>query len=106
MPNPFVDSLTHDSIIVQIPLLHGLINSKLYKVLSIFDQSRQREGSQQELLIDDRAYDGDADMQHILHRLLMAASDANMRMNMNVEDEYFSVIESRDTDIMIKSKKP
>lgn len=105
MPNPFVDSLTHDSIIVQIPLLHGLINNKLYKVLSIFDQSRQREGSQQELLIDDRAYDGDADMQHILHRLLMAASDANMRMNMNVEDEYFSVIESRDTDIMIKSKK-
>ena len=105
MPNPFVDSLTHDSIIVQIPLLHGLINNKLYKVLSIFDQSRQRECSQQELLIDDRAYDGDADMQHILHRLLMAASDANMRMNMNVEDEYFSVIESRDTDIMIKSKK-
>ena len=105
LPNPFVESLTHDSIIVQIPRLHGKINNRLDKVLSIFDQSRKRTNTQQELNIDDRLYDGDDEMQHILHRLLMAATDAGTRMNMNVEDEYFSVIESRDTDIMLKNKK-
>ena len=39
-------------------------------------------------------------MQHILHRLLMAATNATMRQDMNVEDEYFSIIEKRDTEIL------
>ena len=105
LPNPFVDSLTHDSIIVQIPRLHGQINNRLDKVLSIFDQSRKDVGNGQVINLDDTLYSGDADMQHILHRLLMAATDADMRQDMNVEDEYFSVIEKRDTEIMMRDKK-
>ncbi len=105
LPNPFVDSLTHDSIIVQIPRLHGQINNRLDKVLSIFDQTRMVNGNQQMLAIDDRTYAGDDEMQHILRRLLAAASDADMRMDMNVEDEYFSVIEKRDTEILLKAKQ-
>ena len=100
IPDPFINSLTHDSIIVQIPRLHGQINNKLDRVLSIFDQSRKDQGNQQILNIDDAAYSGDADMQHILHRLLMAATNATMRQDMNVEDEYFSIIEKRDTEIL------
>ena len=100
IPDPFVNSLTHDSIIVQIPRLHGQINNKLDRVLSIFDQSRKDQDNQQVLNIDDAAYSGDADMQHILHRLLMAATNATMRQDMNVEDEYFSIIEKRDTEIL------
>ena len=41
-----------------------------------------------------------AEMQLILRRLLMAATNADMRMDMNVEDEYYSIIESRETEIM------
>ena len=100
IPDPFINSLTHDSIIVQIPRLHGQINNKLDRVLSIFDQSRKDQDNQQVLNIDDAAYSGDADMQHILHRLLMAATNATMRQDMNVEDEYFSIIEKRDTEIL------
>ena len=44
-------------------------------------------------------------MKHILHRLLAAASDAKLRQDMNVEDEYFSAIENRDTAIMMRDKK-
>ncbi|MGN1213867.1 MAG: hypothetical protein ACI4TR_03130, partial [Bacteroidaceae bacterium] len=36
IPDPFVESLIHDSIIVQIPLLHGHVNNRLVKVLSVF----------------------------------------------------------------------
>ena len=105
LPDPFVDSLTHDSIIVQIPLLHGQVNNRLYKVLSVFDQTRQDSQNKQVLNVDETAYAGDSEMQLIVNRLLAAASDAKMRHDMNVEDEYFSVIENRDTEIMLKNKQ-
>ena len=104
IPDPFVDSLTHDSIIVQIPLLKGRINNRVEKVLSIFDQSRQDENNHQMLNIDESLYADDEEMLHIIHRLLRAASDAALRHNMNVEDEYFSAIENRDTEILMRDK--
>ena len=105
LPHPFIDSLTHDSIIVQIPRLHGQINNRLEKVLSIFDQSNLEGASKQTLNIDESLYANDDEMLHIVHRLLAAASDSQMRHEMNVEDEYYSVIENRDTTIMMKDKE-
>ncbi len=35
-------------------------------------------------------------MQPIFHRLLMAASNIEMRQNMNVEDEYYSIIKEQE----------
>lgn len=105
IPDPFVDSLTHDSIIVQIPWLRGSLNNRVEKVLSIFDQSRKDQQNRQMLNIDEEMYADDADMLHIVHRLLSAASDASLRHNMNVEDEYFSAIENRDTEILIRDKR-
>ena len=105
LPNPFIDSLTHDSIIVQIPRLHGQINNRLDKVLSVFDQTLLTPDSEHFLNYDDSLYQGDEDLQPILHRLLMAASDADTRQDMNVEDEYYSIIEKRDTDIMMKDRQ-
>ena len=112
LPNPFVDSLTHDSIVVQIPRLRGQFKrlssgrlqgkSRLDMVLSIFDQSCKDALDNHILRIDDSAYGGDADMERILHRLTMAAADADMRHRMNVEDEYFSAIEKRDTEILVR----
>ena len=106
LPDPFVDSLTHDSIIVQIPRLHGQINNRLDKVLSIFDQTRKDPENQQMLTLDDNQYpEDDVEMQRILRRLLMATTNADMRMDMNVEDEYYSIIESRDTEIMMRNRE-
>ena len=105
LPDPFVESLTHNSIIVQIPRLHGQINNRLDMVLSVFDQTYKDRDDEQVLRLDDTVYLEDSDMQRILHRLTQAAADANMRHRMDVEDEYFSVIEKRDTEIMIKDKQ-
>jgi hypothetical protein len=100
LPDPFVDSLTHNSIIVQIPRLRGRINNRLDMVLSFFDQTKRDENDNRVLRIDDRLYANDVDMERILHRLTMAAADADIRHKMNVEDEYFSAIEKRDTEIL------
>ena len=105
LPDPFVESLTHNSIIVQIPRLHGQVNSRLDKVLSFFDQTHKDGKNQQMLTIDDSLYAGDAEMEHIVHRLLMAATNASVRQDMNVEDEYFSIIEKRDTEIMMRDRE-
>ena len=105
LPNPFVESLTHDSIIVQIPRLHGQINNRLDMVLSIFDQTRKDEMDEHILRLDEQVYSDDRDMERIIHRLTMAAADADMRHRMNVEDEYFSIIEKRDTEILLKDQQ-
>ena len=105
LPNPFVDSLVHDSIIVQIPLLHGQVNNKLEKVLSIFDQHRKAGFNRQVLTLEEDIYSDDSDMVYVRRRLLAAASDTKLRHDMNVEDEFFSAIENRDTAIMARDKR-
>ena len=105
IPDPFVESLIHDSIIVQIPLLHGQVNNRLEKVLSVFDQSQKNGSDRHVLNVNDTPFDDDDDMQYLLRRLLMAAANAQLRQDMNVEDEYFKALEDRDTALMMKDKK-
>ena len=101
---PFVESLTHNSIIVQIPLLHGNVNNRLEKVLSVFDQTLVEGDTQQVLKIDEDKYADDNDMLYVLHKLTAAAANSEMRQDMNVEDEYYQAIEDRDTAIMQRDK--
>lgn len=80
MNDPFINSLTHDSIIVQIPLLHGKISNRLDKVLSVFDQSNRDKKNQQIVYLDSNQYEEDTDMMCILHRLSLAAMSAEIRI--------------------------
>ena len=105
IPNPFVESLTHDSIIVQIPRLHGQVNNRLEKILSVFDQTLKNGSDRHVLNINDTPFDDDDDMQYLLRRLLMAAADSQLRQEMNMEDEYLKPLEDRDTALMIRDKK-
>ena len=105
MQDPFIGSLIHDSIIVQIPLLHGQINNHLDKVLSVFDQSYRDKSNRQVMVLDETKYEDDDDMLYLLRRLTAATANAELRMDMNVEDEYFSAIEHRDTELMVKTQK-
>ncbi len=43
-------------------------------------------------------------MMYMLHMLTAAAADAEMRQDMNVEDEYYKAIEDHDTTIMRKDQ--
>lgn len=100
LPDPFVESLTHDSIIVQIPLLHGRINNRLDRVLSLFDQSLTDKDNPRLICLDEAQYESDGELQHILHRLTAASADVKVRRDMEVEDEILSLIEGYDTTIM------
>lgn len=54
--------------------------------------------------IDDSLLSGNPNMEYIMHRLVSAAADPEVRQNMNVEDEFFSAIEERDTAVMLRDK--
>ena len=99
--DPFVESLQHDSIIVQIPLLHGRVNNRLEKVLCLFDQTNVAD-NKKVIKVDDKQFEGDNDMEYIVRRLQSAAADPDMRYQMNAEDEFFKELEARDSLIMEK----
>lgn len=104
MPDPFVESLQHDSIIVQIPLLHGRVNNRLEKVLSLFDQDNVAD-DKKVIKVDESNFDGDKDMEYLVRRLQCAAADPEMRYQMNTEDEFITELESRDTAIMERDEQ-
>ena len=99
IPDPFVESLQHDSIIVQIPLLHGRVNNRLEKVLCLVDQTNVAD-NKKVIKVDDKQFEGDNDMEYIVRRLQSTAADPDMRYQMNAEDEFFSILEEKDTLIM------
>ena len=104
LPDPFVESLQHNSIIVQLPLLKGRINNRLEQVLSVFDQTNVMD-DKKVIRVDDQQFDGDNDMEYIVRRLQSAAADPEVRYQMNAEDEFFKEIEDRDTAIMERDEK-
>ena len=105
IPDPFVDSLTHESIVVQIPLLKGQVNNRLDQLLDIFCQDRKDKSNSQMLNIDESMLEGDEDIRRIVTRLLSAASDTHVRQGMNVEEEINKALENRDTEIMQYKKE-
>lgn len=104
VPDPFIESLTHDTIIVQIPYLKGRTRNHLERLLNIFDQDYRWKENGHFLEIDERKLNGN-DEQLVMYRLVKAASTPDVRRAMQVEDEILSEIEDRDTTIMLQNAK-
>lgn len=100
--DPFIESLTHDSIIVQIPYLQGRTRNHLERLLNVFDQAYCTPNDEHLLEIDEELFT--LDEQPILIRLLKAGASPDVRRSMEVEDEILSEIENRDTVIMQKDQ--
>ena len=103
VPDPFVESLTHDSIIVQIPYLKRRLRNKLERVLQVFDQEYCVEGNEHFMEMDESLFEGDEFF--VLNRLVMAGGTPEVKRAMEVEDEILSEIEERDTAIMMRDKE-
>ena len=94
----FIESLTHDSIVVQIPCLPSKTRNRLDRLLRFFDQKNKtdKEGHFLSFDIDDTDYQADEGVKAINHRLAMAAATQEVRDIMEVEDEVMQSLESRD----------
>ena len=93
----FVESLTHDSIIVQIPALKEKRRNDLEKALSVFEQSTTQEVSIKE-------EDYPVEYKGVIRRLLRAVSDDNIRKTMDMEDEVLENL-ARKERLLAKQEK-
>jgi hypothetical protein len=76
----FIESLTHDSIIVQLPLLKHKRRNEIETVLSLFDADKGYEISIDESIYPEK-------YQPVIRKLLEAIADSQMRKKMEIEDE-------------------
>ena len=105
LPDPFVDSLTHSSIIVQIPLLHGRVRNHVERILNIFDQTRMDSQEHYLLNIDEADFGNDEDMHLIVHRLLTAGASREMREKMEMEDLMLRDYDERGVELLKQRKQ-
>lgn len=103
VPDPFIESLTHDSIIIQIPYLRGKVRNRLERLLQVFDQTYRLKDNEHIMEIDERGLE--IEEQLVVDRLIKAAVEPDVRRDMDVEDEILSEIEARDTTIMMKNQE-
>lgn len=101
--DPFIESLTYDSIIVQIPYLQGRTRNRLVRLLNVFDQDYRMPDNEHMLNIDESIFTESE--QIIVTRLLRAGAEPEVRRSMEVEDEILSEIEKRDTVLMQKEQE-
>ena len=98
--NEFIESLTHDSYIIQIPKLNKKSQNKLEKVLSVFDSAK---GIKQFIEIEDKKYP--EEYKEITRRLKKAAAEPEIRKTMDIEDEFLVNLEDMERTIEVQKEK-
>ena len=105
VPDPFIERLTHNSIIVQVPYLRRSARNRVEKImLYTGEQVDGSYGDSHYVSISGRDISEDAEMKRIINRLATAAVNPDIRMIMNIEDEIFSELESLDAKIITQKK--
>jgi len=94
----FIESLTHDSIVVQIGAIKNKERrNKLEKILSIFEQGKIHE-------VDINESDYPEEYRPIIRRLKEALADPEVREVMIVEDEILDELAEREREVELTAK--
>ncbi len=94
----FIESLTHDSIVIQIPQLRKEMKTDLERLLSVFDQSYVVHHDKHILDIDDEQVP--EKFRKVVRRLIKANSEEEVRQDMNLEDEYLEDLQAQGREIL------
>ncbi|WPL19814.1 PD-(D/E)XK nuclease family transposase [Thiorhodovibrio winogradskyi] len=87
---PFIESLTHDSYVIQIPKLKGQRRTAVEEMLQLFDQSRTGR-DRHYLSIDEQ--DIPPEYRPLLRRLQQAAAEPEIADAMELEDEILEELQ-------------
>ena len=96
----FIESLTHDSIIIQIPYLGGKRRTELEQLLALFDQTNRTEDHHLLNISEDELPER---YRPLLRRLHQAIAEPEIRQTMEAEDDLIE--EFRDYQRMISAKE-
>jgi hypothetical protein len=95
----FIESLTHDSFVIQIPYIHGHRRTELERLLYIFDQDNAdpKKTYKQFLNIDESQVA--ERYRPVIRQLLRAFATPNVRNQMNAEEEIISELQDYERQI-------
>ncbi|HMZ57583.1 MAG TPA: hypothetical protein PL048_02335 [Leptospiraceae bacterium] len=99
--NEFIDSLTHDSFVIQLFGLKTEMRNRLEKILSIFSQAAEK--IKEHIVYYDYILDDEL-QQKIVHRLNYAASDRNLKRQMDMEEEILMELQDLERKIETQAK--
>ena len=97
----FIESLSHDSYIVQIPHLSLRYKTDLEHLLSIFDQ-HAISGDQHILNVKEQVFP--KKYQHIIRKLQQAIAEPQLRKTMDIEDEILEELQDKERLISKQEK--
>ena len=97
----FIESLTHDSFVIQIPELKEPYKSELEKLLSIFNQTYKTSDGHK-LDMNETQYP--KEYKRLFRRLLKAASEPEIRKAMDIEDDILEDFGEMERSIAKKDK--
>ncbi|MFK7935603.1 MAG: hypothetical protein AB8G22_18960 [Saprospiraceae bacterium] len=105
----FVESLTHDSIIIQIRALTGKRRTELEQLLSIFDQANREQDFH---ILNIKEEDFHKRYRPVVRRLIKAVASSELREQMHVEDDiieemqnYARVIDQKNQQLEEKAQE-
>ena len=89
----FVEKLTHDSYIIQIPRLKKKVRNEIERVLKVFNQSYVTDGDKKTLEFSEKDFENDELLQLIASRLRKAATEEELLRKIEIEEEVENTIE-------------
>ena len=92
----FIESLTHDSFIIQIPLLRRKYQTEVEQLLSVFDQ---RNVTSDIHILNVREQDFPEKYRALIRRLQRAVVDSDLREKMDIEDEILEELKDWEREV-------
>lgn len=92
----FIESLTHDSYVIQIPHLKDRRKNEMEKLLSVFDQGNISEDHH---ILNINEGDYPEEYRPLIRRLQRAIEEPKVRKTMDVEDEVLEELENKERAI-------
>jgi hypothetical protein len=95
--DPFVEALTHDSIVVQVNRLTNRRRTELESLLMVFDQGQAERSDPHFLDILEENFP--ERYREVLRRLLRAGAERGVRDGMDVEDDVLKTLQGKDREL-------
>ena len=103
----FVEKLTHDSYVIQIPRLKRKVRTELEGVLKVFDQSYNTDNNRKTLELSEQDIKDNELLKQVAERLRRAATEEKLLKQIEVEEEIENIIEKhiREKQQMAKERQ-
>jgi len=94
----FIEQLTHDCFVIQIPRLKKQVRTELERLLKVFNQAYTRASDYKTLEIAEPEIEGDKVLEMMVNRLRRAATEEAVLRGIEIEEEVENVIEQHIRD--------